>query len=180
MENKAAQMDKVYNPQAIEGELYKEWEETGAFVAHRVEGKQPFTIVMPPPNITGQLHMGHAMDGVLQDSLTRYHRMKGDPTLWLPGTDHASIATEVKIVEAMRKEGLDKHDVGREEFLRRSAPDDLLGECLLPVMVDRMIREGALDVRVLDTPATWFGVTYKEDRPNVVRALKKLHEQGVY
>ena len=96
MENKAAQMDKVYNPQAIEGELYKEWEETGAFVAHRVEGKQPFTIVMPPPNITGQLHMGHAMDGVLQDSLTRYHRMKGDPTLWLPGTDHASIATEAK------------------------------------------------------------------------------------
>ena len=67
-----------------------------------------------------------------------------------------------------------------EEFLRRSAPDDLLGECLLPVMVDRMIREGALDVRVLDTPAAWFGVTYKEDRPNVVRALKKLHEQGVY
>ena len=120
MENKAAQMDKVYNPQAIEGELYKEWEETGAFVAHRVEGKQPFTIVMPPPNITGQLHMGHAMDGVLQDSLTRYHRMKGDPTLWLPGTDHASIATEVKIVEAMCKEGLDKHDVGREEFLRRA------------------------------------------------------------
>ena len=118
MENKAAQMDKVYNPQAIEGELYKEWEETGAFVAHREEGKKPFTIVMPPPNITGQLHMGHAMDGVLQDSLTRYHRMKGDPTLWLPGTDHASIATEVKIVEAMRKEGLDKHDVGREEFLR--------------------------------------------------------------
>ena len=120
MENKAAQMDKVYNPQAIEGELYKEWEETGAFVAHRVEGKQPFTIVMPPPNITGQLHMGHAMDGVLQDSLTRYHRMKGDPTLWLPGTDHASIATEVKIVEAMRNDGLDKHAVGREEFMRRA------------------------------------------------------------
>ena len=66
-QNKAAEMDKVYNPQAIEGELYKEWEENGAFVAHRVEGKQPFTIVMPPPNITGQLHMGHAMDGVLQD-----------------------------------------------------------------------------------------------------------------
>ena len=103
-QNKAAEMDKVYNPQAIEGELYKEWEENGAFVAHRVEGKQPFTIVMPPPNITGQLHMGHAMDGVLQDSLTRYHRMKGDPTLWLPGTDHASIATEVKIVEAMRRD----------------------------------------------------------------------------
>ena len=113
-------LDKVYNPQAIEGELYREWEESGAFKAHRVEGKKPFTIVMPPPNITGQLHMGHAMDGVLQDSLTRYHRMKGDPTLWLPGTDHASIATEVKIVEAMRKEGLTKEDVGREGFLERA------------------------------------------------------------
>ena len=118
--NKSAQMDKVYNPQAIEGELYREWEESGAFKAHRVAGKKPFTIVMPPPNITGQLHMGHAMDGVMQDSLTRYHRMKGDPTLWLPGTDHASIATEVKIVEAMRKEGLTKDDVGREGFLERA------------------------------------------------------------
>jgi len=113
-------LEKVYNPQAIEGELYREWEESGAFRAHRVPGKKPFTIVMPPPNITGQLHMGHAMDGVLQDSLTRYHRMKGDPTLWLPGTDHASIATEVKIVEAMRKEGLTKEDVGREGFLERA------------------------------------------------------------
>ena len=114
------EMDKVYNPKAIEGELYSEWEESGAFTAHREEGKKPFTIVMPPPNITGQLHMGHAMDGVMQDSLTRYHRMKGDPTLWLPGTDHASIATEVKIVEAMRKEGLTKDDVGREGFLERA------------------------------------------------------------
>ena len=114
------EMDKVYNPKAIEGELYREWEESGAFTAHREEGKKPFTIVMPPPNITGQLHMGHAMDGVMQDSLTRYHRMKGDPTLWLPGTDHASIATEVKIVEAMRKEGLTKEDVGREGFLERA------------------------------------------------------------
>ena len=92
-EKKMPEMEKVYNPQAIETELYEEWESSGAFTAHRVEGKKPFTIVMPPPNITGQLHMGHAMDGVLQDSLTRYHRMKGDPTLWLPGTDHASIAT---------------------------------------------------------------------------------------
>ena len=120
MENRNAPMDKVYNPQAIEADLYRDWEESGAFTAHRVEGKKPFTIVMPPPNITGQLHMGHAMDGVLQDSLTRYHRMKGDPTLWLPGTDHASIATEVKIVEAMRKEGLTKQDVGREGFLERA------------------------------------------------------------
>ena len=119
-EKKMPEMEKVYNPQAIETELYEEWESSGAFTAHRVEGKKPFTIVMPPPNITGQLHMGHAMDGVLQDSLTRYHRMKGDPTLWLPGTDHASIATEVKIVQAMAKEGLTKQDIGREEFLKRA------------------------------------------------------------
>ena len=121
MENrKTPEMAKTYNPQEIEGKIYQEWEESGAFTAHRVEGKKPFTIVMPPPNITGQLHMGHAMDGVLQDSLTRYHRMKGDPTLWLPGTDHASIATEVKIVAAMAKEGLTKQDMGREGFLERA------------------------------------------------------------
>ena len=114
------EMEKVYNPQSIEGDLYKEWEESGAFVAKRVEGKKPFTIVMPPPNITGQLHMGHAMDCTQQDALIRYHRMKGDPTLWLPGTDHAAIATEVKIVEAMAKEGLTKKSLGREKFLERA------------------------------------------------------------
>ncbi len=114
------EMEKTYNPQAIENELYKAWEESGAFVAHRVEGKKPFTIVMPPPNITGQLHMGHALDCTLQDAAIRYHRMKGDPTLWLPGTDHAAIATEVKIVEAMAKEGLTKESLGREGFLKRA------------------------------------------------------------
>ncbi|MBE5799421.1 MAG: valine--tRNA ligase [Clostridiales bacterium] len=114
------EMEKVYNPQSIEGDLYKEWEESGAFIAKRVEGKKPFTIVMPPPNITGQLHMGHAMDCTQQDALIRYHRMKGEPTLWLPGTDHAAIATEVKIVEAMAKEGLTKKSLGREKFLERA------------------------------------------------------------
>ena len=113
-------METKFNPQAIEADIYKEWEENGAFVAHRVEGKKPFSIVMPPPNITGQLHMGHAMDCTLQDAATRYHRMKGDPTLWLPGTDHAAIATEVKIVDAMRKEGLTKEGIGREAFLERA------------------------------------------------------------
>ena len=113
-------MEKVYNPQQIEDKLYKMWEESGAFTAHRAEGKKPFTIVMPPPNITGQLHMGHAMDCLLQDAPIRYHRMKGDPTLWLPGTDHASIATEVKVVDAMAKEGLTKEMVGREGFLERA------------------------------------------------------------
>ena len=119
-ENQEFTMEKVYNPQQIEDKLYKMWEDSGAFVAHRVEGKKPFTIVMPPPNITGQLHMGHAMDCLLQDAPIRYHRMKGDPTLWLPGTDHASIATEVKVVDAMAKEGLTKEMVGREGFLERS------------------------------------------------------------
>ena len=115
-----ADMATKFDPQAIETELYQEWEKSGAFVAHRVEGKKPFTIVMPPPNITGQLHMGHAMDCTLQDAAIRYHRMKGDPTLWLPGTDHAAIATEVKIVEAMAKEGLTKDGIGREAFLERA------------------------------------------------------------
>ena len=114
------EMEKNFNPQALEGELYQAWENAGAFVAHRVEGKKPFTIVMPPPNITGQLHMGHALDCTLQDAAIRYHRMKGDPTLWLPGTDHAAIATEVKIVAAMEKEGLTKESLGREGFLKRA------------------------------------------------------------
>ena len=110
-----AEMETKFNPQAIENDIYQAWETSGAFTAHRVPGKKPFTIVMPPPNITGQLHMGHAMDCTLQDAAIRYHRMKGDPTLWLPGTDHAAIATEVKIVEAMAKEGPDqgRHGPGR-------------------------------------------------------------------
>ncbi len=114
------EMEKNFNPQALEGEIYQAWEKAGAFEAHRVEGKKSFTIVMPPPNITGQLHMGHALDCTLQDAAIRYHRMKGDPTLWLPGTDHAAIATEVKIVEAMAKEGLTKESLGREGFLKRA------------------------------------------------------------
>ena len=114
------EMEKTFNPQAVESEIYRDWESSGAFEAHRVEGKKPFTIVMPPPNITGQLHMGHALDCTLQDLAVRYHRMKGDPTLWLPGTDHAAIATEVKIVDAMRKEGMTKESLGRKGFLDRA------------------------------------------------------------
>lgn len=115
-----ADMETKFNPQAIENEIYQAWEESGAFTPERIPGKKPFTIVMPPPNITGQLHMGHAMDCTMQDAAIRYHRMKGDPTLWLPGTDHAAIATEVKIVEAMAKEGLTKESIGREAFLERA------------------------------------------------------------
>ncbi len=114
------EMDKTYAPQAIEGALYSEWEEGGAFRCHRDPAKKPFTIMMPPPNITGQLHMGHAMDVTIQDTLTRFHRMRGEAALWLPGTDHASIATEVKIIEKMAQEGIKKEDVGREGFLERA------------------------------------------------------------
>jgi len=113
-------MAKTFDPKAVEGPTYERWEQSGAFVAQRVPGKEPFTIMMPPPNITGQLHLGHALDGVLQDALTRYHRMKGDPTLWLPGTDHASIATEVKIVERLAEQGIRKEDLTREEFLQHA------------------------------------------------------------
>ena len=113
-------MEKTYDPHAIEEQLYHQWESEGAFTAHADQTKKPFTIMMPPPNITGQLHMGHAIDCVLQDVPTRYHRMKGDATLWLPGTDHASIATEVKIVEQLATEGLTKDDLGREGFLERA------------------------------------------------------------
>lgn len=120
MKHNHAEMDKVFQPQLVENRLYAEWEEKGYFVAKRVPGKKPFVIMMPPPNITGQLHMGHAMDTLPQDALTRYHRMKGDPTLWLPGTDHASIATEVKIIDALKAEGLNKQDLGREQFLERA------------------------------------------------------------
>ena len=113
-------MEKNYDPSRIEQKTYERWESSGAFRAQIKPGRKPFTIVMPPPNVTGQLHMGHAMDCVLQDSLTRFHRMMGDPTLWLPGTDHASIATEVKVVEQLRAKGIKKEDLGREGFLEHA------------------------------------------------------------
>ena len=114
------ELAKQYAPQGTEDRIYQNWCDKGYFHTQIDRSKKPFTIVMPPPNITGQLHMGHAMDCLLQDAPIRYHRMKGDPTLWLPGTDHASIATEVKVVDAMAKEGLTKEMVGREGFLERA------------------------------------------------------------
>ena len=112
---------KTYDPKSFEDRIYKEWEESGEFAPDMSEDKKPFCIVMPPPNITGQLHMGHAMDASLQDVLTRFKRMQGYSTLWLPGTDHASIATEVKVVEKIKKEeGKTKEELGREEFLKRA------------------------------------------------------------
>ena len=111
---------KTYNPHEFENRIYKEWEKSGAFSAKVDENKKPFTIVMPPPNITGQLHMGHALDHTLQDVLIRYKRMEGYSALWVPGSDHASIATEVKVVEKLRAEGIEKDDIGREEFLKHA------------------------------------------------------------
>ncbi len=113
-------MAKTYNPSEFEKEIYHEWESNGYFKAHVDANKLPFTIVIPPPNITGQLHMGHALDETLQDTLIRFKRMQGYSALWLPGTDHASIATEVKIVEQMAKEGITKNDIGRDGFLERA------------------------------------------------------------
>jgi valyl-tRNA synthetase len=114
------ELAKNYDPKEIEQRIYDNWLEKKYFHAEVDRSKKPFTIVMPPPNITGKLHMGHALDNTLQDILIRFKRMQGYDTLWIPGTDHASIATEAKIVEQMRKEGLTKHDIGRDKFLERA------------------------------------------------------------
>ena len=116
----AKELDKQYSPQNVEDRTYKFWCDHKYFHAEVNPDKKPYTIVIPPPNITGQLHMGHALDETLQDILIRWRRMEGYETLWLPGTDHASIATEAKIVEAMRKEGITKEEIGRENFLERA------------------------------------------------------------
>ncbi len=115
----AKELNKVYEPQAVEAEIYKMWQEGGYFHAERDEHRKPFTIVMPPPNVTGQLHMGHAMDATLQDSIIRFKRMQGYNALWIPGVDHAGIATQIKVEEELRKEGLTRYDLGREKFLER-------------------------------------------------------------
>ena len=116
----AKELEKNYNPSEIEGRPYQKWLDNKYFHAEVNRDKKPFTIVMPPPNITGQLHMGHALDNTLQDILIRFKRMQGYEALWVPGTDHASIATEAKIVEAMRKEGVTKEELGRDAFLKRA------------------------------------------------------------
>ena len=113
-------LSKTYEPKPIEDKLYNEWIEKDYFHAVVDYNKKPYAIVIPPPNITGQLHMGHALNNTIQDILIRWRRMQGYSTLWLPGTDHASIATEAKIVEAMIKEGLTKETIGRDKFIERA------------------------------------------------------------
>lgn len=113
-------LETKYDPKQVEDRIYNGWEEKGCFHAKVNRNKKPFTIVIPPPNVTGQLHMGHALDETLQDILIRYHRMKGEEALWLPGTDHAGIATQIRVEEFLRKEeGLTRYDLGREKFLER-------------------------------------------------------------
>ncbi|MBQ4072385.1 MAG: valine--tRNA ligase [Clostridia bacterium] len=114
------ELPKNFEPQSFENSIYQEWENAGYFRPEVDKNKTPFSIVIPPPNITGQLHMGHALNNTIQDTIIRHKRMQGYSTLWLPGTDHASIATEVKIVDKLREEGLDKETIGREEFLKRA------------------------------------------------------------
>lgn len=113
------ELAKTYDPKGIEDRLYKKWEDGGYFHAEPDRSKKPFTIVMPPPNITGQLHMGHALDNTMQDILIRFKRMQGYNALWQPGTDHAAIATEVKVIESLKKQGIDKNDLGRDGFLEK-------------------------------------------------------------
>ena len=114
------ELEKTYDPKQIEDKIYNNWTKKGYFHAEVNPNKKPFTIVMPPPNITGQLHMGHALDNTMQDILIRFKRMQGFEALWQAGTDHASIATEAKIVEKLKEEGTSKEELGREGFLKRA------------------------------------------------------------
>ena len=116
----AKELAKTYEPQEVESRTYDFWQKGGWFKAKPDKSKKPYTIVMPPPNVTAQLHMGHALDNTLQDILIRYRRMQGYSVLWLPGTDHAAIATEAKIVAAMAEEGITKEDLGRDGFMKRA------------------------------------------------------------
>ena len=116
---KAIELEKTYNPKEFEQRIYEQWVEDGNFKPADKDGK-PFVIVMPPPNVTGILHMGHALNNSLQDTLTRYYRMTGRPTLWLPGTDHAGIATQNVVERQLAKEGLRRQDLGREKFVERT------------------------------------------------------------
>ena len=114
------ELAKTYDPKGIEDRIYQNWLDKKYFHAEVDRSKKPFTIVMPPPNVTGQLHMGHALDNTMQDILIRYKRMQGYNALWQPGTDHAAIATEVKVIQKLKEQGIDKNDIGREEFLKHA------------------------------------------------------------
>ena len=165
------EMSTTYNPREFEKKLYEKWEKSGYFKAQVNREKIPFTIVIPPPNITGQLHMGHALDESLQDCIIRFKRMQGYEALWLPGTDHASIATEVKIVEQLHAEGLKKEDVGREEFLKRAwAWKDKYG--------NRIVEQ----LKSLGSSCDWSRIAFTMDErcsKAVVDVFIKLYKKGL-
>jgi valyl-tRNA synthetase len=116
----AVELEKAYNPKNFEDRIYAQWKDSGSFQPKPVKGKKPFVVVIPPPNVTGVLHMGHGLNNSLQDIVVRYHRMKGEPTLWLPGTDHAGIATQNVVEKRLKKEGKTRHDLGREKFVEET------------------------------------------------------------
>lgn len=167
-------LDKTYEPQNKENSIYKKWEENHCFKpfsdSHKISDKENFTIIMPPPNITGQLHIGHALNNTTQDFLIRYKRMKGYNTLWIPGTDHASIATEVKIIEALKKEGLSKEKLGREEFLKRAWQwNDKYGGRI------------KLQLKTLGCSCDWDRCAFTMDekrQKSVLHVFKKLYDEG--
>ncbi len=165
------ELAKAYEPQEVEGRIYDFWMKGGYFHAEVDPKKKPYTIVIPPPNVTGQLHMGHAWDETLQDILIRWKRMQGYSALWLPGTDHASIATEAKIVEAMREEGLSKEDLGREGFLERAwAWKDKFGGRILE------------QLKLLGSSCDWDRLRFTMDEgcsKAVRHVFVKLYEEGL-
>ncbi len=166
----AKELEKNYNPSDIEGRLYDKWVENKYFHAEVDRSKKPFTIVMPPPNITGQLHMGHALDNTMQDILIRFKRMQGYNALWQPGTDHAAIATEVKIIEHLREQGIEKDDLGRDGFLKRAWEwkDEYGG---------RIVNQ----LKKLGSSADWDRERFTMDEGNnaaVTEVFTKLYEKG--
>ncbi|MBQ8413298.1 MAG: valine--tRNA ligase, partial [Lachnospiraceae bacterium] len=166
----AKELEKNYNPSEIEGRLYDKWVSNNYFHAEVDRSKKPFTIVMPPPNITGQLHMGHALDNTMQDILIRFKRMQGYNALWQPGTDHAAIATEVKIIEHLRSQGIEKDDLGREGFLKRAWEwkDEYGG---------RIVNQ----LKKLGSSADWERERFTMDEGNnaaVTEVFTKLYDKG--
>ena len=167
-------LDKTYEPQNKEKLIYKKWEENHCFKplsdSNKSINRENFTIIMPPPNITGQLHIGHALNNTTQDFLIRFKRMKGYNTLWIPGTDHASIATEVKIIEALKKEGLSKEKLGRDEFLKRAWEwNDKFGGRI------------KLQLKTLGCSCDWDRCAFTMDekrQKSVLHVFKTLYDEG--
>ena len=159
------ELEKTYNPTDIEERTYEKWLEKKYFHAQVNRDKKPFTIVMPPPNITGQLHMGHALDNALQDIIIRMKRMQGYEALWLPGTDHASIATEAKVVEKLKEEGLTKEDLGREKFLDIGKPLPIIRIRTATIFYRRhgcaVIQKGSAGVIIHPIPLKFSFITRK-------------------